>query len=112
MPRIYWLSYIYVPFCSNTRAILGRTTVILNCGRMTRTTPETALASPNFRATPAGRHLASTDFTCTRPAYTAVFRWNRVSNLESSDLEAETLPQGHRCLRQMFRTLTPEPKNV
>ncbi|GBL78705.1 hypothetical protein AVEN_65267-1 [Araneus ventricosus] len=63
---------------------------------MTRTTPELAHPNPNSRTTPAGGHLAQTDLACTRPAYTVVLRWNRVSNLEPSGLEAETLPPSHR----------------
>ncbi|GBN29803.1 hypothetical protein AVEN_33460-1, partial [Araneus ventricosus] len=69
--------------------------VILNHCQMTRTTPELAPPS-NFCTTPEGGNLATTDLTCTRPAYTAVLQWNRVSNLEPSTPEVETLPPGHR----------------
>ncbi|GBL77149.1 hypothetical protein AVEN_12780-1 [Araneus ventricosus] len=41
---------------------------------------------------------APTDLTCTTPAYMAVLRWNRVSNLELSVPEVETLSPGHRGL--------------
>ncbi|GBM18441.1 hypothetical protein AVEN_66808-1 [Araneus ventricosus] len=60
---------------------------------MTRTIPELALHSPSFRATPAGGHLALTDLACTRPAYTAVLWWNRISNLEPSDHQAAAAHQ-------------------
>ncbi|GBM95345.1 hypothetical protein AVEN_273253-1 [Araneus ventricosus] len=59
-------------------------------------TPEPALPSSSFPTTPAGGGLAVTDLTSTRPAYTAVFRWNQVSNLEPSSFYVETLPSGHR----------------
>ncbi|GBN93906.1 hypothetical protein AVEN_30295-1 [Araneus ventricosus] len=63
---------------------------------MTRMTPEPALPSSSFPTTPAGGGLVVTDLTSTRPAYTAVIRWNQVSNLEPSSFEVETLPPGHR----------------
>ncbi|GBM11268.1 hypothetical protein AVEN_267830-1 [Araneus ventricosus] len=50
--------------------------------------------STNFRTTTGEGHLALTNLTCTRSAYTAVLWWNRVSNLEPSGHEAETLPPG------------------
>ncbi|GBN21438.1 hypothetical protein AVEN_138789-1 [Araneus ventricosus] len=53
---------------------------ILNRAHMTMATPGPASPSPNFRATPAGGHMSPTDLT--RPAYTVVFRWNRVLSLE------------------------------
>ncbi|GBL98144.1 hypothetical protein AVEN_268239-1 [Araneus ventricosus] len=62
---------------------------------MTKTTPELASPSPNFRTTPTGGHLALTDLTCTRPV---VHRWNQVSSLQPSGPEIETLPPGHRGL--------------
>ncbi|GBM57777.1 hypothetical protein AVEN_90947-1 [Araneus ventricosus] len=67
---------------------------------MTRTTHELPAPSLSFRTIPAGGHLAPTDLACTRPAYTAVLRWNRDSNLQPSD--PETLPPGHRvpCISQ------------
>ncbi|GBL80633.1 hypothetical protein AVEN_225303-1 [Araneus ventricosus] len=52
-----------------------------------------------FCTTPAGGHLVPTDLTCTRPAYTAVLRWNRVSDLEPSGTEVEKLPPGHHGLK-------------
>ncbi|GBN43969.1 hypothetical protein AVEN_274731-1 [Araneus ventricosus] len=42
--------------------------VSLSHNKMTRMPPEPARLSSNFRATPAGGHLAPTDLTCTRPA--------------------------------------------
>ncbi|GBN57575.1 hypothetical protein AVEN_17322-1, partial [Araneus ventricosus] len=47
---------------------LGTDLVILNQGQMTRTTPELAPPSPNFRATPTGGRLVTTyDLSCRRP---------------------------------------------
>ncbi|GBM07032.1 hypothetical protein AVEN_63474-1 [Araneus ventricosus] len=63
---------------------------------MSRTTPEPVPLSPNFRATPEGGHLDPTELTCTIPAHMAILRWNRVSSLEHSSLEAETLLSRHR----------------
>ncbi|GBL85895.1 hypothetical protein AVEN_63211-1 [Araneus ventricosus] len=57
--------------------------------------------SPEFRATPEGKHLAPTDLACTRLAYTAVLQWNRVSNLEPSSAKVETLPPGHHGFRSL-----------
>ncbi|GBO12944.1 hypothetical protein AVEN_210739-1 [Araneus ventricosus] len=37
------------------------------------------------------------DLTCNRPTCTADLQGNRVSRLEPSDPEAETLPIGHHC---------------
>ncbi|GBM29351.1 hypothetical protein AVEN_175989-1 [Araneus ventricosus] len=74
---------------------------------MTRTILELASLSPNFLAIPAGRHLAPTDLACTRPAYTAVFRWKRVSNLEPSGPEVETLSPGHRGLKYLIELMMP-----
>ncbi|GBM02885.1 hypothetical protein AVEN_71777-1 [Araneus ventricosus] len=54
--------------------------------------------SLSFCAIPAGRHLTPKDSKCTRIAYTAVFRWNRVSNLEFSSPVADTSPPGHPVL--------------
>ncbi|GBN95882.1 hypothetical protein AVEN_13357-1 [Araneus ventricosus] len=34
---------------------------------------------------------------CTRPINAADLQWNRVSSLEPSGLQAETLAQGHPC---------------
>ncbi|GBO42391.1 hypothetical protein AVEN_212922-1 [Araneus ventricosus] len=61
---------------------------------MTRTTPELALLSPSSRTTPTGWHLHTTsDLARTRHIH-----WNRIANMESSKLEAKTLPPGHRQL--------------
>ncbi|GBN70559.1 hypothetical protein AVEN_44971-1 [Araneus ventricosus] len=68
---------------------------MLNRDQITKTTPHRAPPSPNFRTTPAGGYLAPTDLTSTRPAYTAVLWWNRVSRLEPSGPEADTVPPGH-----------------
>ncbi|GBN46103.1 hypothetical protein AVEN_178028-1 [Araneus ventricosus] len=50
---------------------------------------------PNFRAAPAGGHLAPADLACTRPASMAILRWNRVSDLAPSGPEVESLPLGY-----------------
>ncbi|GBO03030.1 hypothetical protein AVEN_202045-1, partial [Araneus ventricosus] len=50
------------------------------------------IPSPSFRNTPTGGHLTLTDLACTRPAFTAVLWWNRVSKLEPSGIEVGTLP--------------------
>ncbi|GBO46473.1 hypothetical protein AVEN_248195-1 [Araneus ventricosus] len=63
---------------------------------MTRMTPEPVLPSSSFPTTPAGGGLAVTDLTSTRPAYTAVIRWNQVSSQEPFGFDVETLPPGHR----------------
>ncbi|GBN68712.1 hypothetical protein AVEN_170980-1 [Araneus ventricosus] len=85
---------------------------------MTRTTPELAPPSPNFRATPAGGRLATTyDLACNRPhtrrifsgigfracgppaprlANTVDLQWDWVSDLGPSGSDVETLPLGHR----------------
>ncbi|GBO07272.1 hypothetical protein AVEN_169048-1 [Araneus ventricosus] len=65
---------------------------------MMRTTPGLASPSPNFCTTPAGGRLPRTyDLACNRSTYTETLQWNRVSNLELSSSEAETLSLGHRC---------------
>ncbi|GBM48383.1 hypothetical protein AVEN_103568-1 [Araneus ventricosus] len=61
------------------------------------TTPE--LASPLQNSTPHQREGVCTptyDFTCNRPIYTADLWCNRVSNLEPSGPEAETLLLSYR----------------
>ncbi|GBM21723.1 hypothetical protein AVEN_118259-1 [Araneus ventricosus] len=63
---------------------------------MRRTTPAPASSFPNFRAAFSKGHLTRTDIMCTRPAYTAVLRSYRVSNLQPSGPDAQTLPPGHR----------------
>nr|GBN34114.1 hypothetical protein AVEN_34873-1 [Araneus ventricosus] len=66
----------------------GTDLVITNRGHMTRTTPE--LAPPLSKLVD---HIIWTtcDLACNRP-----IQWNRVSNLESSNPNANTLPPGHR----------------
>ncbi|GBL90014.1 hypothetical protein AVEN_178411-1 [Araneus ventricosus] len=64
---------------------------------MTKTTPEQVLPSPNFRTRPAEGHLAPTDLRYRwNRVPTVVLLWNRVSNLEPSVPEAETLQPGYR----------------
>ncbi|GBN18591.1 hypothetical protein AVEN_112908-1 [Araneus ventricosus] len=65
---------------------------------MTRMIPELAPRSPSFSTTPTRGQLDPTNLTCTRPSYTAVFRWCRVSHLEPSGPYVETLLPGHRGL--------------
>ncbi|GBM81151.1 hypothetical protein AVEN_226971-1 [Araneus ventricosus] len=49
--------------------------VILNRYQVTRTTPELAPLSPDFRATPTGGRLATTyDLVCNRPHTRRIFR--------------------------------------
>ncbi|GBO22512.1 hypothetical protein AVEN_29473-1, partial [Araneus ventricosus] len=55
--------------------------LVFSRGRMKRKTPMSPSPFQNFRATPDGGHLASTYLAGTSPAYAAVLRWNRVSNL-------------------------------
>ncbi|GBN58597.1 hypothetical protein AVEN_259673-1 [Araneus ventricosus] len=61
---------------------------------MPRTTSELAFPFPSFHTTPAAERLC--DLACTMPLCTADLQWNRVSNLQPSGSEAETLPVGHR----------------
>ncbi|GBN59348.1 hypothetical protein AVEN_101239-1 [Araneus ventricosus] len=76
---------------------------------MTRTTPELAPPSPNFRATPTGGHLATKyDLACNRPHTRRIFSG---IGFRPSGPEVETLPLGHRglyCarLRRGFRLPT------
>ncbi|GBN58749.1 hypothetical protein AVEN_17161-1 [Araneus ventricosus] len=63
-----------------------------------------ATPSPNFRTTPAGGYLPSTNLTCTRHASKEVLPWNRVSNLEHTGPETETLSPGHRGLIRILTT--------
>ncbi|GBL94406.1 hypothetical protein AVEN_7377-1 [Araneus ventricosus] len=59
---------------------------------MTRMTPELQLPSPNFLTATVGGRMTHIRFNVHQPVYTKVLRWNRVSNLEPSGPEAETLP--------------------
>ncbi|GBM22983.1 hypothetical protein AVEN_172331-1 [Araneus ventricosus] len=66
---------------------------------MTRTTPE--LASPLQTSPPHQREDVRSptyDLACNRSTYKTDLRWNRVSNLEPSSPEAETLSLDHRDL--------------
>ncbi|GBM38128.1 hypothetical protein AVEN_1522-1 [Araneus ventricosus] len=67
---------------------------------MARTTPELAAPSPNFLITAAGGHFSPHGFSAHQAVYTAALRWKRVSNLEPSGPEVETLPPCHRGLRK------------
>ncbi|GBN05801.1 hypothetical protein AVEN_88105-1 [Araneus ventricosus] len=60
--------------------------------------------SPRFRATPAGGRLATThDLACSRPHTRRIFSGiGFVSNLRPSGPEVETLPLGHRDLREIL----------
>ncbi|GBO17120.1 hypothetical protein AVEN_69860-1 [Araneus ventricosus] len=63
---------------------------------MTRTTPELAPPSPNFRATPTGGRLATTcDLACNRPHARPIFSG---IGFRTCDPPVPTLPLGHRGL--------------
>ncbi|GBL73446.1 hypothetical protein AVEN_159450-1 [Araneus ventricosus] len=63
---------------------------------MTRTTPDLTPCSLDFRAYQLEDVWPPAyDLAC-RPTYTADLRWNRLSNLEPSGVEGESLPLGHR----------------
>ncbi|GBM26991.1 hypothetical protein AVEN_47190-1 [Araneus ventricosus] len=54
--------------------------------------------SPNFRTTPTGGRLVPyLRFNVQKAKYTTDLQWNRVSNLETSGPQVETLPLGHRA---------------
>ncbi|GBM17210.1 hypothetical protein AVEN_6702-1 [Araneus ventricosus] len=66
---------------------------------MTRTTPELAPPSPNFRATPTGGRLATTyDLACNRPHTRRIFSGIGFRTCDPPAHEVETLPLGHRGL--------------
>ncbi|GBL72901.1 hypothetical protein AVEN_128089-1 [Araneus ventricosus] len=48
---------------------------------------------------------ATYDLACSRPTYTVYRLWNRVSSLEPSGLEAETLPLGQRGACELTKTM-------
>ncbi|GBL93984.1 hypothetical protein AVEN_76705-1 [Araneus ventricosus] len=74
---------------------------------MTRATPDLAFASANFLTTPLGGCLVTMyKLTCNRSIYTADIQWNRVSNLEQSGPEAETLPLDVYCITPVSYTGT------
>ncbi|GBM42142.1 hypothetical protein AVEN_99061-1 [Araneus ventricosus] len=77
--------YLYLrPVLQKHEGYFGTDFVIWNRRQMTTTTPE--LASPLRASAPHQREcmLVPTDLAYIRPAYTAVLRWNRVSNLQPS----------------------------
>ncbi|GBO44211.1 hypothetical protein AVEN_131340-1, partial [Araneus ventricosus] len=63
---------------------------------MTRTTPEVAPSSPNFRATPTGGRLATSyDLTCSGPHIQRIFSGIGNPPTQSRDLTTRPpLPQG------------------
>ncbi|GBL85928.1 hypothetical protein AVEN_63238-1 [Araneus ventricosus] len=83
-----------LPYLKQHENYFGEDLQILNRGQMARTTVEPAAPSSNFHPTPVEGHLNSKDLICTRPAYTSVIWWNRVSNLGHSSPEVECLPSG------------------
>ncbi|GBM30211.1 hypothetical protein AVEN_165812-1 [Araneus ventricosus] len=87
--------------------------VILNRGQLTRTTPELANTSPNFRTTLlGGRSPSMYDLTCIEATCTVDLQWNWVSSLEPSGPEAETLPRGHRGPYHMGYTFRAMGKRI
>ncbi|GBM68952.1 hypothetical protein AVEN_24358-1 [Araneus ventricosus] len=67
---------------------------------MTRTTPEMAPPSPNFRSTPTGGRLATTyDLACNRPDTRRIFSG---IGFQTCDPPVETLPLGHRGLLNSY----------
>ncbi|GBN89371.1 hypothetical protein AVEN_139948-1 [Araneus ventricosus] len=62
---------------------------------MAKTTPK---LSPPLQTSIPHQHLAPCKIYHARTPYMADFLWIRVSNLEPSGPEAETLPLGHLCL--------------
>ncbi|GBM34840.1 hypothetical protein AVEN_208042-1 [Araneus ventricosus] len=73
---------------------------------MTRTTPELAPALQTSAPHQREDVCPSTqDLACNRPPTTDL-QWNRVSNLEPSGPEVETLPLGHRGLQKHVGTNT------
>ncbi|GBM46855.1 hypothetical protein AVEN_216569-1 [Araneus ventricosus] len=70
-----------------------------------RTRPQYSflLQRPSFRNSRMPRQVGVTvlmvtyDLTCNRPIYREDIQWNRVTNMEPSSPEAESLPLGHCC---------------
>ncbi|GBL72308.1 hypothetical protein AVEN_88537-1, partial [Araneus ventricosus] len=84
-------------FWKQHEGYFGMDIIILNLGQMTRTAPELAMPSPNFRTPPAGKGLTSyVGFSMQQVQYTVDLHCNRVSNPEPSDPEADNLPIGQR----------------
>ncbi|GBM01756.1 hypothetical protein AVEN_271992-1 [Araneus ventricosus] len=85
------LDLVFTPRFAATRGLFFWTDrVNLNHGHMTRTAPDPAPPSTNFRATSTGGNLASTKSAAARPTCTEFFRWNGVSTIEPSAQAAET----------------------
>ncbi|GBN75641.1 hypothetical protein AVEN_180804-1 [Araneus ventricosus] len=103
------LGYINVPFSKQHEGYLGTDFVILNSGQMARRTPELALPSPNFCATPTGGRLATTyDLACNRPHTRRIFSGIGVLNLGPSGPEVETLSLDHHGHSRNMKKI---PKN-
>ncbi|GBM58869.1 hypothetical protein AVEN_87161-1 [Araneus ventricosus] len=87
-------SYITVPYCSNTTAIFGRSS--LSRDQTSITIPELDLplqtSAPHLQE---GVLSTTYDLTCNKPTYTADLHWNRISNLGTSGSENKALPQAH-----------------
>ncbi|GBM18325.1 hypothetical protein AVEN_127785-1 [Araneus ventricosus] len=72
---------------------------------MTRTPPEPAPASPNFLPHQREEMWPPThDIACNGTQYTTGLQENRVSSLELSSPEAETLSLGRRDLERNMKT--------
>ncbi|GBN56776.1 hypothetical protein AVEN_58555-1 [Araneus ventricosus] len=74
---------------------------------MMRTIPELAFRFPRHTRR---RTYPTYDLTCNRPTYTADLKWDRVSNVEPSLSEAETLPIDNRCNLLAQSSARPNPK--
>ncbi|GBN48753.1 hypothetical protein AVEN_254234-1 [Araneus ventricosus] len=77
---------------------------------MTRTTPELASSSPNFRVTPTGGRLVTAyDLACngshTRRIFSGI-------GFRTCDQEVETLPLGHRGLYKRRNVLPKRARLV
>ncbi|GBL73026.1 hypothetical protein AVEN_128191-1 [Araneus ventricosus] len=65
---------------------------------MTRTMLELAPPSPNLHSPPVRVCVSYVIFSADQASSAAYLQWNRVSSLEPSGFEAETLPLGPRGL--------------
>ncbi|GBN81641.1 hypothetical protein AVEN_256532-1 [Araneus ventricosus] len=89
-------SFINVLFLKQHEGYFGTNLVDVSSGQMTRTTPEQAHPSSNFRiTTAAGRSTREVRLSAYQATYTADLQSNRVSNLKPSDSEDETMLLGH-----------------